>query len=56
MESTKPNVHNLIERMDDEILVGQVIDLIYHQSNRMDDDLWQFLSTEQQKEILLNLK
>jgi len=55
--SIKQKLHDLIEKTDNESLLNQIYEfLLAHTTTPVNGDLWNMLSIEQQKELLLSLE
>jgi hypothetical protein len=54
--SIKQKLHDLIEKIDNESLLNQVYELIYKKNTSREGDLWNKLTPDQQKEVLLSLE
>jgi len=54
--SIKQKLHKLIDKIENESILTQVYELIYKKSSSKEGDLWNKLSPEQQKEVLLSLE
>jgi len=52
----KQNFHHLIDSIDNEILLMNFYDLIKKRSSDNEGQLWNRLTTQEQKELLLSLE
>jgi TRAP-type C4-dicarboxylate transport system substrate-binding protein len=54
--SIKKKLHDLIDKIDNESILTQVYELIYKKNISTEGDLWNKLTKEQQREVLLSLE